>query len=54
MEELIEKYKAKIKESQQKRKYYESIAKGGLCLVETGKIQAYNAVISDLKRQQEN
>jgi len=50
MEALIEKYKEKIKQLQKTRDYHESQGRGGACISITGEIQAYNAVLSDLKR----
>lgn len=50
MKDLIEKYKGKIKELQKTRDYHESQGRGGACISITGEIQAYNAVLADLKR----
>ena len=48
-ESLISDLKTRIKETQEKRDYYNKISKAGMCLVMTGKIQAFNEIISKLK-----
>lgn len=45
---MISYYKNKITELQHSQKYYEGIGKAGMCLKIQGKIEAFNAVISDL------
>lgn len=50
MEKLIEKYKERIKELQKTRDFHELQGRAGACISITGEIQAYNAVLSDLKR----
>ncbi len=50
IEKLITKYKTKISKLQELQKHYESISRGGMCISNQGEINAYNAVISDLKR----
>jgi len=47
---LIEKYKNKIAELQRSSDYYEKTGRAGMCISIVGKIEGYNAVISDLKR----
>lgn len=47
---LIEKYKKEIASLSSLRDSEEKSGRGGHCLSITGKIMAYNAVISDLKR----
>jgi len=49
MEKLITKYKNRIAKLQRERSRYELRGMSGACLSKTGVIQAYNAVISDLK-----
>ena len=51
-EELIKDLKERIKKSQQKRDHYDRIGKGGMCLVMTGRIEAFNEIISTLKLKQ--
>ena len=52
MEKLIEKYKNKITQLQSKRNSFELKGMSGACVAITGEIQAYNAVLADLKRAQ--
>ena len=47
--QLIKRYKNRIAELQRKRNMYEIKGMSGACLSITGEIQAYNAVIKDLK-----
>jgi len=49
MKELIKKYKNRITDLQGERDRYDSKGMSGACLSITGEIQAYNAVIEDLK-----
>lgn len=46
---LIDKYKSRIAVLQQKIKTFEKKSQAGACIALTGEIQAYNAVIVDLK-----
>ena len=52
MNDLIEKYKSKITELQKKRDFHERQGRAGACLSITGEINAYNAVLSDLRAGQ--
>lgn len=53
MDNLIKKYKSKITQLQSKRNNFELKGMSGVCVAITGEIQAYNAVLSDLKRAME-
>jgi hypothetical protein len=47
---LIKKYQEKIAYNQRLIVKYDTTGRGGACISLTGEIQAYNAVISDLKK----
>jgi hypothetical protein len=49
LQTLIDKYKSRIAVLQQKIKTFEKRGQAGTCISLTGEIQAYNAVIVDLK-----
>lgn len=50
-DEIIENCKEKISKTQKKIKYYETMGKAGMCLNLTGKIQAYNEIISEINKR---
>jgi len=49
IEEIIDKYKKLIPKLQKKQDFYEATNRSGACIAIQGEIQAYNAVIKDLK-----
>lgn len=51
-DELIADLKLRIKKSQSKRDSYDKRSKGGMCLVMTGRIEAFNEMISVLKSKE--
>lgn len=51
--EFIEDLKLRIAKSQKKRDNYHNQGKGGMCLVMTGRIEAFNEIISVLKTRAE-
>lgn len=51
-DKLIKDLKQRIKKAQKKRDHYDRLSKGGMCLVMTGRIEAFNELISVLKQEQ--
>jgi len=50
IEILIKKYKVKITSLQNQIKFHEKHGRAGACISLNGEIQAYNAVLTDLKK----
>lgn len=50
LKDLIQKYANKITLLKERQKIFEKKSMGGACVAYQGEIQAYNAVLSDLRK----